>query len=210
MPSLTAADILAQIDVPSEWDGWVPTYSGLGYRPWDESPGNVDKADIAHGLAYTFRYGGQSSPPITVAEHCILASRIVGILWPGNIALARAALLHDASEAYLHDIQSPLRKKIFVRLPEGDIPWSESDRRVTRNIAQQFGVTAEQLAAPEVAAADILGCCFEKRDCWNLAGNWGLPSIPSEVAHLRMLFLPSEQAEVAFLSRIRDLNLWLV
>jgi len=49
----TPTEILDQMRRPPEWDGWVPTYSGRGYRPWSDEPGMVEPVDIAYGLAHT-------------------------------------------------------------------------------------------------------------------------------------------------------------
>jgi len=204
----TPAEILDQMNRPSEWTGWVPTFTGKGYRPWAKEPGEVDARDIAYGLAHTYRYGGQTDPAITVAEHCLLGVQIIQTLWPA-LHLERAFLLHDAAEAYLHDIQGPLRSSVIVRLKDEEFSWSESDRRVTINAARQFGVTAKDLAAPEVKAADILAVCFEKRDCKNLGDDdWGLPEIPEAIKRLKLRFLSPEQAYRAFLFTMKDLGLW--
>lgn len=203
----TPEDILAQMQRPAHWDGWVPTSTGKGYRPWDDDPGTPDLDDVVHGLAHTFRYGGQTNPPITVAEHSVLAAAILEILWADKPALVLAALLHDASEAYLHDIQAPLRRRIVVRLNKEEISWSESDRRVTQNIAKHFGVLPEHLDSPEVKASDVLACCFEKRDCPSLGDeDWGLPLIPPEVQHLKMSFWTPVEARLGFRLALDD---WL-
>lgn len=185
MPLISPAQILHQVHPPAGWDGWVPTFSGRGYRPWAEDPGSFSLEDLAYGLAHTFRYGGHSSPAVTVAEHAILVARIIHTLWPSQ-RLEKAGLFHDASEAILHDIQAPLRRQVWVTLPSGtELSWMESDFRVTMNIAKDYGVEAADLEAPEVRAADILAASFEQRDCPNLRGkDWGLPPIPSEVAFL--------------------------
>lgn len=205
----TPTEILAQMKRPALWTGWTPTYSGKGYRPWADDPGPLSLRDLAYGLAHTFRYGGHSFPSITVAEHCLLVTQIIETLWPGNPHLVLAGLLHDASESVLHDIQSPLRKCISVTLPSGEvISWEESDRRVTRNIARYFGASPEDLEAPEVRAADVLGACFEKRDCHNLGDeDWGLPPIPTPVSHLLIRGLGPGVAEAAFLDKAYELGL---
>jgi len=196
----TPAEILAQMNHPSGWDGWCPTFSGAGYKPWSDTPGTLSLDDLAYGLAHTFRYGGHSDPAVTVAEHCLLVTQIIQVLWPGNPRLALAGLFHDASESVLHDIQSPLRKCIAVTLPSGEVlSWDDSDKRVSQNIAKQFGITAEELDSPEVRAADVLASCFEKRDCPNLRpGEWGLPAIPPEAAHLKIEGFPPETARGLF------------
>ena len=193
MPSPT--DILSSVLRPPAWEGWVPTLTGTGYRPWVENPGPLSLEDLAYGLAHTFRYGGQSAPAVTVAEHSLLVCDIISILWPDH-AKEAAGLLHDASEAVLHDIQSPIRGQVRVVLSSGEVvSWDESDRRVTVNIAKYFGVTAVNLASPEVRAADILAASFEKRDCPNLRpGTWGVSPIPEQVAHLSIRGLAPEAA----------------
>lgn len=201
----TPTDILAQMKRPAGWDGWAPTWSGKGYKPWADDPGPLSLDDLAYGLAHTFRYAGHSDPAVTVAEHCLLVTQIIQTLWPGNPRLALAGLLHDASESVLHDIQSPLRPMVHVTLPTGEIiSWNESDKRVTQNIVRHFGVTPEELAAPEVRAADILAASFEKRDCPNLRpGEWGLPPIPEEVTFLRIEGLAPEAARGRFMLAAR-------
>lgn len=204
----TPQEILNQMQRPSHWDGWVPTRSGAGYRPWSDDPGAISLSDIAYGLAHTYRYGGQSDPAITVAEHSLLVTRIVDILWPGNPDLLRAALLHDAAESILHDIQGPLRRCVKVALYDQVVTWDQSDQRVTGHMARQFGVLPEHLQAHEVKAADILAVCFERRDCKNLGeGDWGLPKIPEAVSHLHLDFLSPASAEARFLFCAKELGL---
>lgn len=205
---ITPNEILAQRHRSSSWVGWVPTYSGKGYRPWDENPGPLSLQDLAYGLSRTLRYGGHSKPGVTVAEHCILAAAIVRSLWPGNEHLERAALLHDASESILHDLQSPIRSSVRVVMPSGDmITWNESDALVTRNIAKFFDVPKEHLEAPEVKAADLLAVCFEKRDCPNLGdGDWGLPEIPQGL-HLHIWGWSMHAAMLKYLRAAKHLDL---
>lgn len=205
---LSPEELLNQRRHTSQWDGWVPTRSGKGYRPWSDDPGTISLRDIAYGLAHTYRYGGQSDPAITVAEHSDLVARILDILWPGKPELVRAALLHDAAESVLHDIQGPLRSRVKVHLDNQVLSWDQSDLRVTQQIAAQFGVLPEHLNAPEVRAADILSVCLERRDCKNLSeGDWGLPEMPEEITALHMSFLAPVSAEARFFLCARDLGI---
>ena len=204
----TPHDIISKAIRPSKWDGWVPTYSGKGYRPFSMDPGSLPPEDIAWGLSHTFRYGGMSDPVITVAEHSVLVATIIGILWP-NCGQEGAGLLHDSSESVLHDIQSPLRKKIMVTLADGSsIPWEENDQRITTCIARDYGVSSEDLKSPEVRAADILAASFEKRDCFNLGDeDWGLPPIPKSIQGLRILGQSPAVARGCFREVMQQLGL---
>lgn len=60
--------------------------------------------DIAYALGRINRFAGQSDRFWSVAEHSILVSRLV----PEHVALP--ALLHDASEAYINDVPSPVKR----------------------------------------------------------------------------------------------------
>jgi len=79
------------------------TYTGLDLDPLDPQPEALAIEDIAHGLAHTCRFSGQCPRFYSVAEHSVRVSRMV----PARDALV--ALLHDATEAYLSDLVSPLK-----------------------------------------------------------------------------------------------------
>ena len=147
----TPSEILAAVNHPGHWDGEISTFTRTGFRPFAADPGKVVPLDIAHGLAHTFRYGGQSDPAITVAEHVLLVSDIIETLWPGNPHMVKAGLLHDAVEAYLHDVQLPLRRHLYIQTPDMEHPlgWNENDQRVGRHIAQEFGLDPDWLDAPD-------------------------------------------------------------
>src|SRR5687768_3022541 len=72
---------------------------------------NID--DIAHHLSRIQRFNGALPMGVsyTVGEHSInLAKYVYSIT--GDLYLTRAALLHDASEAYMSDIVSPVKKAL--------------------------------------------------------------------------------------------------
>lgn len=85
---------------------WLQTYSGIAYWPLDPRASEVAILDIAHALGMVCRYAGHCKKFYSVAEHCVHVSRIV----PPQDALA--GLLHDAPEAYIHDITRPLKRHL--------------------------------------------------------------------------------------------------
>lgn len=97
-------------------------------------PENIQIEDIAHALSHICRFGGHCFPFYSVAQHCVL----VMALAPENLKLA--ALLHDASEAYLGDIIKPL--KILL----GNA-YSDYEERFDLVIANKFGIDKKDLEA---------------------------------------------------------------
>lgn len=84
------------------------TVSGNIIDLLDPDPNKIDIWDIAISLCRECRWSGQTEEPYTVAAHCMQGA------WElesegANVATQMAFLLHDASEAYIGDIPSPLK-----------------------------------------------------------------------------------------------------
>lgn len=117
----------------------ITTLSGKFFDILKPEEYEYDIEEIATALSNLCRYTGHVTRFYSVAEHSVLVSCIV----PERLAMA--GLLHDASEAYLGDVSSPLKKL----LPE----YKRIEDRVQRAIAGAFGL-GEDLDHPEVHAAD--------------------------------------------------------
>lgn len=117
---------------------WMQTYTGRRFYPADPRPDEVEPEDIAHALSLLCRYGGHVDRFYSVAEHCVLLSEAVA---PEH---ALAALLHDATEAYVVDVPRPLK----LMLPA----YREYEDRVWYAVARRFGL--DLILPAEVEAAD--------------------------------------------------------
>lgn len=102
-------------------------------------------SDIAHALALTCRFSGHCRFHYSVAQHSVLVATLV----PEELALP--ALLHDAAEAYLSDIATPIKRHLSE--------YRELERRVQNWINDHFGVDTER---PEVKRADLQALVAEK------------------------------------------------
>jgi hypothetical protein len=100
----------------------ITTLSGKFFDILKPEEYEYDIEEIATALSNLCRYTGHVNTFYSVAEHSVLVSRIV----PERLALA--GLLHDASEAYLGDVSSPLKKL----LPE----YKRIEDRVQRAIEE--------------------------------------------------------------------------
>lgn len=85
---------------------FLQTRSGDPLDFQDPDPNSIHIEDIAHALALTCRYNGHTPFPYSVAQHCVLAS------YAAPHSLELEALLHDAQEAYVGDMPSPLKKML--------------------------------------------------------------------------------------------------
>ena len=133
-------------------DRWIQTFTGRAFWPLDPDPSKVDIFDIAQSLACNNRFNGHTIVPYSVAQHSVIVSQIC------DPADALYGLLHDASEAYIHDIVRPIKLSVQV---DGR-PYAEAEDRVMRAILNHYGL---DLPLPEsVIHADNVALVMEKRD----------------------------------------------
>lgn len=121
----------------------IRTFTGRTVDPFDLRADEVDLRDIAHSLSNQCRYMGHCPRFYSVAEH----SYIVSVM-SGATIVALAGLLHDASEAYLHDIAAPLKHR-----PEFDF-YREVEDRVQRTIFKAFDIPHLWPLPQNVSTAD--------------------------------------------------------
>lgn len=116
----------------------IRTFSGQYVNVFEPDPATILIEDIAHALSHQCRFGGHLSTFYTVAQHCCNT-----IPWVSPES-SLAALMHDASEAYLMDIPSPIKRRLAN--------YHEIEDRLMRVIANKFGF--QWPLAEEVKLAD--------------------------------------------------------
>lgn len=122
-------------------ESWIETVSGKRVYFMNAEPDQIDIKDIAHALANQCRYNGHSLGYYSVAEHCVNVSMML----PKDLMLA--GLLHDATEAYLADIPSPVKQY----LPD----YYKIEKALESVIAKKFDLPYENESWPkEVKDAD--------------------------------------------------------
>jgi uncharacterized protein len=105
---------------------WMQTRSGRQFWPLDPRAEEVYIEDIAAALSKLCRYGGQCLRFYSVAEHCVHVSNYA------PAGFGRAALMHDASEAYLSDVIRPIKSHLTNYL--------EIEAELERVISDRFGL----------------------------------------------------------------------
>ncbi|MEY7688119.1 HD family hydrolase [Citrobacter cronae] len=127
---------------------YIQTLSGKHFNYLDIQQDDIVIEDIATALSHICRFAGHLPEFYSVGQHSVLTSHLV----PQEFALE--ALLHDAAEAYLQDIPSPLKRL----LPD----YQVIEARVDAAIRQKFGLPREQ--HPTVKYADLVMLASERRD----------------------------------------------
>lgn len=147
--------------------GNIETASGLRYDFENPKAETILLEDIAHALSNVCRFAGHIRRFNSVAEHSVLVSRIVEA-WAGEEfedsqanrhGIVRAALLHDAHEAYIWDAPSPVKPLL------GDT-FKHLGRIADEAIAAKFlreGYSADTFKNPIIKAADRTALVVEGR-----------------------------------------------
>ena len=116
---------------------WFQTYTGKLVDVENPTPDMVDIQDIAHALSMTCRFGGHCRDFYSVAEHSVIVEQC-GI-YPysphdsQNYRAQLALLLHDAAEAYIGDIVTPVKNLLQDAHP--------LERKWLKVIEQKFDLT---------------------------------------------------------------------
>jgi hypothetical protein len=107
----------------------IRTFTGRLVNPFDLTPDDIDIIDIAVALSHINRFNGHTLHTLPVDQHCIEVSQIVE---QSGSTYAMEGLLHDASEAYLCDIPSPVKRQ------PGMWAYREAEDKAHRAIAERF------------------------------------------------------------------------
>jgi hypothetical protein len=144
----------------------IEMMDGVRFVLLDPKPEVIKPEILAHALANLCRWTGHPNRFFSVAQHCIIVSKIV----PPELVLQ--GLLHDASEAFIGDINRPL-KLIFEHFAPGVL--HDIEENIHKAIAKRFksGFPHD----PAIKAADNVSLATERRDLLADSGReWiGLP-----------------------------------
>lgn len=177
----------------SEWTrgDWMQLYTGVRFYPMDPRAEEINPDDIGHALSLLCRYGGHVDRFYSVAEHCVLMSQWV----PPEDALA--ALLHDATEAYVCDVPRPLKRYLGG--------YAQIELEVWRAITARFRVSDRLPASVKEADDRILlterNALMRRTQTWTQDGQ--MDPLPVEITG----WLPAE-AERRYLDRLEELLQW--
>ena len=138
--------------------------SGRLVDPFALQTEDIDLGDIAHSLANICRYNGHVLRRVSVAQHSLLVLDLVRDhvfmrvhdFGDASPQLQLAALFHDAHEAYVTDLPSPLK----CRVPG----WRAIEEQVQAVVEAALGIPAPSASDQQrVKLADQLALGVERR-----------------------------------------------
>jgi len=169
----------------------MATLSGKNYLPSHPTHDLININDISHALSNICRFAGHVSSFYSVAQHSVLVARIIEGLG-GNPYMQLHGILHDATEAYLTDIPTPVK-----RLITGFDTLEDNFYRV---IAEVYGLEPE---LPEIVKrADGIALATEARDLMGDPKNWRLPHEPCGII---VIPKPPIDAKTMFLEAFHEI-----
>ncbi len=149
----------------------ISTYTGRLLDLEQLKVPDIDLVDIAHALSHLCRWTGHTRTFYSVAQHSVLVADRVWVR-TGAPALALAGLLHDAAEAYLGDLASPVKHSAIAA------GFRKLEHRVQTVIAARFGLPRELPLIVHEADGELLAT--EARDL--MPSTLELPHLPPALA----------------------------
>jgi hypothetical protein len=178
------------VDYNGGKDPWVETFRGHKFHILNPKPEEIDIKDIAHSLAMQCRFTGHVKTFYSIAEHCIHVSHLC------SKEYALEGLLHDASEAYLSDLNRPA--KHFTLIKE---PYIELENKITNAIYSKFNVIPVDKSA--IKAVDNIMLGLEARKLMRNVGGWA-DDFP--ITDIKLYCWSTAQAEKEYIKRFKQLT----
>lgn len=150
----------------------------------------INVHDIAHALGFTARFQGHTKFFYSVAQHSVFVADLVKKNG-GDLHTQHAALFHDAHEAYLGDIPTPLKRA----LREAGDEYDRLTRGLDRAICERFGIDWELMHCEIVKQCDAAALVIEGRNLLTSGGENLNVSVPDALLDLGSISSHVEHAE---------------
>ena len=164
---------------------WVITYSGNRFNILDPNPADVKLEDIACALARQARFNGHTRFFFSVGQHSCLGAEI-----SPTKEIALHMLFHDATEAYVGDLVSPVK----ALLPDFEIIESRIHWAISKafNLEYPLPKVVKQIDR-RLLATEVRDLITKDLKSWNIGDDepFEFPIIPwpPEVTEARFLEL---------------------
>lgn len=133
------------------------TKSGIDYVPGALRVRDVRISDTAHALALICRFGGHCTEHYSVAQHSLLVANILASIQSSPEAVL-CGLLHDAHEAYVGDVPTPIKAQLGGA-------WTDLEHQAEETVLDAFGLRDAMNDWHDIVKhADLVALATERRD----------------------------------------------
>lgn len=172
------------------------TYSGIYFDPVDPKPSQIELLDIAVALSRVPRWVGHTHHFYSVSEHSILVSELAVEKDPNNKHFLLQALFHDAAEAYVSDIPSPVKLLLKPTI-------SNIEDNILNAIYSKFNINIPTVQDKiRLKELDNLALAIEDKYLRNDAWKYIMNKEQNKV----LPFMNQDQAALAFMRQFYLLN----
>jgi len=168
-------------------NNFMLTRSGKKFFPFAPRLDDIEINDIIHALSNICRFAGHTSKFYSVAQHSVIVAQTIELSGGTPIEVI-AGLLHDAPEAYLIDLPTPIKEELPVYRSAEALWWDL--------ICKQWGIPKSQVIEEKIKQADMRAFFTEARDLMGNPAEWRertgynplsmtiVPMPPEEAAHM--------------------------
>lgn len=181
-----------EIEVPkADTDfNYISTYTNKRFHFMNPFEDEVCIEDIAQALSNMCRYSGHVKKFYSVAEHSVILADFVMEKYD-NADMALTALFHDASEAYIVDVPSPIKPYLTN--------YQEIEDGISKVINKVFNISPMCTIIKELDTNII---CDEAKVLFKSVPDW--VKYYKEIGVTLKLYTPDEAREV-FMSKFEEL-----
>ena len=171
---------------------YIGTYTNKKFYFLEPEPDQICIEDIAQALSMNCRFSGHVSKFYSVAEHCCIIGDLVEAADKSSSEVL-AALLHDASEAYICDIPRPIKPYLAN--------YFDMELKIEKVIQQKYNITAK---TELIDYYDYHICGEEARQLFRHVPDWVTEF--DRLSGVKIKSWTPEQAKKEFLDRFDRLN----
>jgi 5'-deoxynucleotidase YfbR-like HD superfamily hydrolase len=172
---------------------YIATYTGKQFFLLKPRLEDIDIIDIAHALSLQCRWTGHTRFHYSIAQHSVYCS----LIGPEEEAFER--LMHDGEEAYIGDMNRPLK-----HYTEAGVVYCRQGEVLKRAMCERFGLSVIEPASVHLAdnamlyaeKEQLLSVAFDEAENWERYHDYPMPVITR---------WSPEQAETMFLRQFNDL-----
>jgi hypothetical protein len=177
-------------------EGWIQLFNGGFFYFDNPTPEMINILDIANALANCCRYTGHVAKFYSVAEHSVHMSYCV--TGPYEKEMRMWALMHDATEAYIGDMNWPLKQKPYMR------PYNKLEKKIMKIIAEKFEL--HEGFCPDIIKELDRCICQDEREALLPPSDksWGIN--PEDKLNIKIECWQPHYARQQFLDRFKELG----